>query len=327
LKPKVLIIRFSSIGDIVLTTPVIRCIKKQLPNVELHFLTKKRFEPLIKGNPHIDKIITYEEKIKSIINELTLIDYTYVIDLHNNLRSTYVKARMRSFSFTVDKINFKKWLMVSFKVDKLPKKHIVDRYMDTVRPLGVYNDFLGLDYYIPENEQVDYSLIPKTHQEGYIAIVIGGSYATKRLPEDQLIKLCKAIKKPMFLLGGQDDLPTAKKIKAEVGEKAYNGVGVFSINESASVVQNAAIVITHDTGLMHIASAFKKDIISIWGNTIPAFGMYPYMPGKNSRIIENTTLHCRPCSKLGYSKCPKKHFKCMRELDVLEIAEDINSFP
>ncbi|MCI5057279.1 MAG: glycosyltransferase family 9 protein [Flavobacteriales bacterium] len=322
---KILIIRFSSIGDIVLTTPVIRCIKKQMEDVEVHFLTKEAFRPIISANPYIDKVITYQNKISDVINQLTLTDYTYVVDLHNNLRSTYVKARLRSFSFTVNKINFRKWLAVNLKVNKLPNKHVVDRYMETVRPLGVYNDFIGLDYHIPDHDQVDFSLIPSSHRKNFVAIVIGGTYFTKRLPTNQLIKLCKAIKKPMFLLGGEGDKFVADQIKKEVGERAYNGVGIFSINESASVVQRAEIVVTHDTGLMHIASAFKKRIFSIWGNTIPEFGMYPYMSDQNSKIYEVKGLKCRPCSKLGYSKCPKSHFNCMNQIDMLEIAEEINS--
>lgn len=320
---KILIIRFSSIGDIVLTTPVIRCLKSQLKDVEIHFLTKKTFEPVVINNPYIDKIYTIENNIDEVIADLKKESYFHIVDLHKNLRSKGVILKLRKPSSSFNKINIKKWLIVSFKINMLPDMHIVDRYFQAVESLGVKNDDKGLDYFIPENDVVDLKTLPAIFQKGYIGWVIGGKHNTKIFPEDKIISVCKEIAKQVVLLGGKEDFEKGERIKNEVGNKIFNACGKFNINQSASLVQQADKIITNDTGLMHIAAAFRKEIISLWGNTIPEFGMYPYMPGneKKSTVLEVKNLSCRPCSKLGKNKCPKKHFDCMRKIEESSLTE------
>lgn len=312
---KILIIRFSSIGDIVLTTPVIRCLKQQLPDVEVHYLTKKGFRGILENNPYITKVHTIEKDVKEVLPELKEIDFDFVIDLHNNIRSAQVKMALGKPSPTFKKLNFKKWLLVNFKINKMPAEHLVDRYMQTVERLGVKSDLRGLDYFIPEQDSVATLSLPITHQGGYIGFVIGAKHTTKQLPTEKIISICKKLNQPVVLLGGKEDAERAKEIENAVGEAIYNACGKYNLNQSASLVNQATKIITHDTGLMHIAAAFKKEIISVWGNTVPAFGFTPYMPGNNSKIVEVKNLPCRPCSKIGYEKCPEGHFKCMLMID------------
>ncbi len=306
-KTKFLILRFSSIGDIVLTTPVIRCIKTQYPDAEVHFATKKQFKVLVENNPYIDKYHLLEKPLNPFIKTLQSEDYDYVIDLHNNLRTSIIKLRLGKKSFSFDKLNFKKWLLVNLKINQMPDVHIVDRYLETVKSLGIKNDLKGLDYFIPEKDKVQIN-------ESYIAYAIGGQHFTKKLPTSRIIEVCQKIDGKIMLLGGKEDSPAADEIKKSLGDKIINACGKYNLNQSASLVQQAEYIITHDTGLMHIASALKKKVISIWGNTVPEFGMYPYLT--EFQIIENKELSCRPCSKIGYSKCPKGHFKCMNELNL-----------
>jgi ADP-heptose:LPS heptosyltransferase len=132
---------------------------------------------------------------------------------------------------------------------------------------------------------------------------------------------------PVVLSGGPMDKETADNIiKALPNQKIINACGGFSLRQSASIVKQAAVLLTHDTGLMHIASAFQIPIVSVWGNTVPALGMYPYYPqDKNGfSIHEVNDLNCRPCSKIGFNTCPKKHFNCMNLQDAKAIAEDVN---
>ncbi len=314
---KILIIRFSSIGDIVLTTPIIRCLKQQLKDSEIHFLTKEQFVPIVKANPYIDKIHFLKNDLKQILPQLKSENFDFIVDLHKNFRSVFVKSKLRKPSKTFNKLNIKKWLLVNFKINLLPKIHIVDRYFEAVKILSIKNDGKGLDYFIPENEKVNISELPSTHQNGFIGFAIGGKHNTKMFPVEKIISVCEKINSPVVLLGGHEDIKTGEYIKKSVGDKIYNACGKYSINQSASMVWQAEKIITNDTGLMHIAAAFKKQIISIWGNTVPAFGMYPYLPEteKNkSVIVEIKNLRCRPCSKLGYKKCPKKHFDCMQKI-------------
>ena len=325
-KVKILIIRFSSIGDIVLTTPVIRCLKEQFDgDVELHYLTKKQFKTVVEHNPNITKIHTIEKSTNEIVAELKALKFDYVIDLHKNLRSRRIIKSLRCISFSFDKVNYQKWLLTTFKIDKLPKSHIVDRYLDTVKSFEIKNDNKGLDYFVGEKDQVKLSELPLKHQNGYLAIAIGAQHFTKRLPTHKIISICKKIDKPIILLGGKEDAIIAEEIVKAVGALIYNACGKFSINQSASLVGQSSALITHDTGLMHIGPALGVKIVSIWGNTVPAFGMYPYYPkGKEDyTIIENNDLKCRPCSKIGHDKCPEKHFKCMEDIDEDEIIRSI----
>ena len=308
---KFLIIRFSSIGDIVLTTPVIRCLKKQL-NVEVHYLTKSSFKGILNNNPYVDKVHTIEKEISSeLIAELKNEKFDFVADLHHNLRTLRLKKALNISSKSFPKYNIQKWLLVNLKIDRMPKMHIVDRYMETVTSLSVVNDAKGLDYFIPNTSKVALSRLPEMQSNGYVGIVIGGQHTTKMMPLLKLIELCDSLSEPIVLLGGPEDKHRGEEIVNSVGVKVFNACGQFKLDESASLVQQANWIITHDTGLMHIAAAFKKRIVSVWGNTVPELGMYPYLPDPSSKIVQIKGLSCRPCSKIGYSKCPKTHFKCM----------------
>lgn len=313
---KFLILRFSSIGDIVLTTPVVRCLKTQIPSAEVHFATKIAYRSIVENNPYLDKSFYLENALADLIGQLKAERYDYVIDLHNNLRSRLIKLRLGVKSFSFDKLNLEKWLLVRFKYNIMPDIHIVDRYLKTVEAFGVKNDNRGLDYFIPENDEVPLDWLPETHQKNYIAFAIGGQHATKKLPLLRLIELCN-INYPIILLGGKEDFETGEKIinafETQAAARLFNGCGKFSLNQSASLVRQAKVVFTHDTGLMHIAAAFKKKVYSIWGNTVPAFGMYPYQT--KFVALEVKDLPCRPCSKIGYDKCPLGHFKCMNEIN------------
>ncbi len=318
---KILIIRFSSIGDIVLTTPVIRCIKQQQPDIEIHYLTKNIFKEILENNPYITTIHTIEKDVKEITDELKKENFDFVIDLHHNIRSLQTKTALGKPSSSFKKLNFKKWLLVNFKINKMSPIHIVDRYMQTAEKLGIKNDNKGLDYFIPEKDEVNVTSLPSTHRHGYIGFVIGAKHFTKQLPIEKIISICKKLNQPIVLLGGKEDLSRANEIEKAVGTTIYNACGKYNLNQSASLIKQSTKIITHDTGLMHIAAAFKKEIISIWGNTVPAFGFTPYLPAPTSKIIEVNNLPCRPCSKIGYEKCPKGHFKCMREIDENQITK------
>jgi ADP-heptose:LPS heptosyltransferase len=330
---KILIIRFSSIGDIVLTTPVIRCIKQQMQGVEVHFAVKKSFLPVIEANPYIDKIHILEDDLNDLIQRLKAEKFDYIVDLHKNLRSWRIRLSLGTPSLGTPslgtpsrgfpKLNIEKWLLTRFKIDIMPDIHIVDRYFKAAKKLGIKNDLKGLDYFIPGKDEFDLNSLPEIFRKGYTGFVIGAKHATKRLPEHKIISICSKLNSPVILLGGPEDSPAADRIALACGPLVLSMCGKAGLNQSASLVKQANLIITHDTGLMHIAAAFRKHIISVWGNTVPKIGMYPYMPGdeKKSEIVEVQGLKCRPCSKLGYDKCPRGHFRCMEEIDEASIVE------
>ncbi len=325
---KILIIRFSSIGDIVLTTPVARALKVQLENAEIHFCTKMAYASILEENPYIDKVLVLKDSLTDLIGNITNEKYDLIVDLHKNLRTRQIKARSGVPSKSFKKLNWQKWLLTNFKINHLPNIHIVDRYLETVKHLGIKPDNLGLDYFIPEKDIVEPEWLPETHQEEYIAYAIGARHNTKKLPFNRAVELCDKINKPIVLLGDKGDKEFGRRIEEffargsdEVEEGLerlnkktviYNACGKYNLNQSASILKNAKYVFTHDSGLMHIAAALKKEVFTIWGNTVPLFGMYPYKT--KFTIFENNRLSCRPCSKIGYKKCPKGHFKCMNEV-------------
>jgi ADP-heptose:LPS heptosyltransferase len=337
--PKILVLRFSSIGDIVLTTPVMRTLKRQLDDSEVHFCTKENMKTVIAENPYIDKIHTLKNSLWQLIGELRAEKYDYIIDLHHNLRTFIIKTALGAYSpfhaikaYSFDKLNFEKWLLVHFKINRMPTDlHIVDRYMQTVKPLGVKMDKFGLDYFIPYKDIVEKEWLPETHQNGYVAYVLGAQHNTKKLPLLKMIELCEKINRPIILLGDKNDKILADQIEQYFTDKyakmkdhekvlslgtqrtvIYNACGKFNLNQSASLLKESTVVFAHDTGLMHIAAAFKKTIYSIWGNTTPILGMYPYRT--KYHVLENNKIKCRPCSKIGFKECPKKHFKCMNDI-------------
>ena len=314
---KFLILRFSSIGDIVLTTPVMRRIKKALPQAEVHYATKARFAQVLEANPYIDKLLLLNDNLGELITCLKAEQYTCIIDLHHNLRTLRIKMALGVKSYSFNKLNFEKWLYVNLKINRLPAKHIVDRYTDTLKAFNIPDDGNGLDYFIPRDEEISMLTLPETHRNGYAVVVIGAQHFTKRLPVPRLIELCLMIQQPIILAGGSEDKKRGEEITyaTELLEpgKVFNACGNYNLHGSASVVRQAQVVFSHDTGLMHIAAAFKKEIYAVWGNTTPFFGMYPYRTKHHN--WENNNLSCRPCSKIGYAACPKGHFNCMNLLE------------
>ena len=325
---KILVVRFSSIGDIVLTSPVLRCLKQQLAGSSIHFATKKQFSGLLESNPYVDKLFSIEKSVSEIAASLKNESYDFVVDLHHNIRSAQIKTLLGKRSGSFRKLNLRKWLMVNLKVNKLPDTHIVDRYFETVQTLGVQNDGKGLDYFIPQKDEVATGTLPAEFHNGYIGFVIGAKHFTKQLPVEKIISICNKLNRPVILLGGKEDFDKGELICSQVeGGRIFNACGKYSLNQSASLVKQAEKIITHDTGLMHIAAAFRKEIVSVWGNTIPEFGMTPYFGDAEIRNLKSQVqnLSCRPCSKLGYAKCPKGHFKCMNEINEDEIVKWIQA--
>ena len=331
---KILVLRFSSIGDIVLTTPVVRALARQVPGAEVHYATKPAYRGLLEANPYVAKTHLLGGSLRELVQQLKAEKFDYVVDLHHNLRTLLITRQLGVKSSSFDKLNWQKWLLVNAKIDRLPRVHIVQRYLAAAAPLGVHDDGQGLDYFIPADQEIDLATLPAPFAAGYVAVAIGAQHATKRLPLEKLVELCQRLApRPIVLLGGPEDAPVAQAIIAGANSsenKALisapddhspiypfthspieNGCGRYSLHQSASLLRQAGLVVSHDTGLMHIAAAFGRPIVSIWGNTVPEFGMYPFRT--EYQVLEVAGLSCRPCSKIGFEKCPQGHFKCMRE--------------
>lgn len=317
---KILIIRFSSIGDIVLTSPLVRCLKNQLADCEIHYLTKNTFKEILSANPYLTKIYAIDDDVSEVADLLIKEHYDLIIDLHDNLRSHQVSLTLKIKTYRYNKQRFKRFLLTQFKINVL-NNHIVDRYFSAVKNLNVINDGKGLDYFIPDKDEISPSGLPFTHLAGFCVIVVGARHFTKTIPLDKLKELCEKIKIPIMLIGGLNDSYNGTQLESVDKFKIYNACGKFNINQSAAIIKKAKFVITGDTGMMHIAAALNKRIIAVFGGTDKRLGFTPYNNNTNSVMIENTDLSCRPCHKHGLDYCPKDHFKCMNDLDMQKVID------
>lgn len=315
---KILVVRFSSIGDIVLTSPVLRCLAEQMPGYEIHFLTKAPYSQLVAHHPAVKKVYTIEKGLDEVAEALRAENYRYVIDLHDNLRSRRVAHLLHTAKvFRYSRPLLRRWLHIHLKLPLMPHGHVVDWYFSAVRSLGVQHDGKGLELHIPPEAQVPVDKLPFTHLAGYAVLVAGAAHFTKQIPLGKLEQICRESPMPLVIIGGKEDAVTGYHLEQVDPLKVYSTCGQLSLLQSASLISRAKWVITPDTGMMHIAAAFQRRIISIWGSTTPRMGFTPYIPeGTASHLLEAEDILCRPCHKHGRPSCPKGHFNCMNKNDV-----------
>jgi ADP-heptose:LPS heptosyltransferase len=309
---KILVIRFSAIGDILLTFPVVAALQHKYPAAEIHFLTKPSNKAVLELLSSKVQPRFLQESLVQTATQLRRERYDLVIDLHNNLRTFLLQVLMLKGSWNrFRKLNFQKWLFTSFKWNTLPKVHVVERYAQaakvnpTLVTLVVNNPALDS---LPSN---------------YVAWVLGATFSTKQYPLSKLIETIERLEMPIVLLGGEKENALASSLQAHF-PSIISLVGKTSLAEAALVLSKAKVVVTNDTGLMHLAAFYEKPMVCIWGNTVPDFGMYPFQkrPVFNAQVAD---LSCRPCSKIGHNTCPKGHFDCMLKQQTLEISEQITA--
>lgn len=319
---RILVIRFSSLGDIILTTPVLRALRKQYPRAEIHFLTKAKFKEAIEHHPVPDKIIFLKESLAETVQWLQEQRYDMVIDLHDSLRSLFIRFQLNAKKYVYPKGRWKRWLYLKTGIGKPDQRHIVQKYMAALKPLGMYEDEQGLDFRIDARIQADVQQLCTREFPGRapVAIVLSATWYTKKMPAEKYIRFLQSLNAPFVLLGGTTEQAEAEQIMSKV-QGGINLCGKTSLQESAAWLKLSSLVVTHDTGLMHIAAALQKITFVIWGNTVPELGMYPWKTEFYNFEIRN--LDCRPCTHLGYPKCPKAHFACMNSHDPDKMAEKV----
>ena len=310
-------------GDLVVTTPIYRALRRQL-NAEVHLVTKPAFAPIVANSPYLHRVHLWGEGTAAVLRAER---FDLVVDLHGSIRSHLLRARLGVPTIGFRKRNLEKSLL-AHGVNLLGTEHLVDRYFYALRHAGVRNDGEGLDYFVTTDEAAAAAAQLGDFAADFIAIVLGATHFTKRMPPTLVAEAIGHIGRPIVLLGGDDVTELAAEVIAGVAaaQPILNLCGRLSLRHSIAVLAKAAGVIAGDTGLMHVSGALRKPMVVVWGNTAPAIGMYPYFPATMTDRYRNAEvggLACRPCSRIGYAQCPQGHFSCMHAQNGAGIAHQI----
>lgn len=308
---KILIIRLSSLGDILLTTPLIRTIKYVNPEIAIDFLLRNEYKDLLLKNPNINKLYLFTRndfENLNLLNKLREEQFDLIIDLQNNLRSRGIISKLKGEKVRFDKKTFQKILLVKAKINLLKNAPPIPvRYANVID--GLELDEFGLDLFTDKEPSDEIRAM-----EDLIGICPGARHYTKRWPVEYFIELSRLLVQNRFdvvLLGGKIDKKICEQIKNEIPQ-VINLCNEDDILQTAADMKVCAAVICNDSGLMHAASAVGTKVLTIFGSSVKEFGFAPY--NCKSLILENNSLSCRPCSHIGRENCPEKHFLCMKEI-------------
>jgi len=344
---KILIIRFSSIGDIVLASLLIRTLRNAYPDALIDFLVKSEYAELVRHNPYLSSVIELKtsetDERTTLKRRIRSEQYDLIVDIHNSLRSRYLRMFSGAKRTTViNKRIIPRFALVKFKKniykDVVP---IAERYLETVSKLNVQNDGKGLELFIPEDTMSAVSAIIQKYNLDRYETVYGfaptAKHFTKRWPQERFVELgiriAKNSRTKIFIFGGKEETDycgdIAQMMNAELGSSAAESMaGKFSLLETAAALDYCSVVVSNDTGIMHIAAARKRNLVAIFGSTVREFGFFPY--GTNNVVVEQEGLDCRPCSHIGRNSCPKGHFKCMKDIStdtVLAAIGEVYGYP
>jgi len=330
-RKKILILRLSSIGDILLTTPFIRQVRTAFPKAQIDYVIKTGFSELLSNNPHLDNVydVKPDQGIKGLLvlkKFLKKQSYDYVFDLHNNFRTKALTAFTNKNAIKKDKL--KRTILVYTKHNRYNEIiPIPQRYLNVGKFAGIKDDELGLELFWKDEteKKIDASLNKDKINSQIIVLAPGAAHYTKRWPleyfKELIEKISKSYNDSIVLLGSADE---RKDFDCLVqSQRVINFAGQLSLLESAAVLSRARLIISNDSGLMHMATAVKTPLIALFGSTVKELGFFPFR--SEHIIVENTELNCRPCSHIGKSKCHLKHFQCMLEIKPNHIFKQIQT--
>jgi lipopolysaccharide heptosyltransferase II len=336
---KILVIRASSIGDILLATPLVRLLRQRFQKAQIDFVVKTQFADVLRSNPHIDNLYRLDTKngrigLKQIRKELCSNGYDLVVDIHNNFRSSYLRRQKGARIVTLRKYKFYRFLLVQFGWNIYRNiKPVYQRYIETVADYGIVDDNRGLEFFTDQDEQkqIDEMLRQRGFQGERLTICMapGASKETKRWPVERFANVAEQLiakhNAQIILLGDNHDAELTEKITASLGDEVIDLAGHLDIMQAACALSRADVALTNDSGLMHLATALGKPTVAVFGSTVRELGFFPV--GENNIVVENNSISCRPCTHIGRHKCPKKHFKCMMDISaaaVLDALEQVN---
>lgn len=331
----ILVIRFSSLGDVLLTTPVMETLKTFYPESKIVFMTKEKYAPLFKNNNSVDELILLEEgrgaSLFKLINHIRKRKYDLIIDLHKNLRSFIISSLLNYSEYSgVNKRTWERRIRVWFKKNYIPEGyHVVKAYLETLKSVVKVDGVIKPKLYLTDAELLAAKeYIKNIAPTGeVIAFAPGARWKTKQWPEENFSALGDIIHKcsraQVLIVGDKNDISTGKRISSLMKRRPVNLAGITSIREAAALIKHSKVIVTNDSGLMHIAVAVGTPVIAIFGPTVPEFGFYPL--GDKDSVVE-IELKCRPCTLHGDNFCPEGHHNCMRNISLEMVWEKVLNY-
>ena len=318
---KLLIIRLSSIGDVILTTPVLAAIKKKYPDARIDFVVMEPFKDAISGNPHIDNLILFDKTkyqgiggIYRFAQTLKGIHYDLIIDLHAKIRSRLIALFITGKVLRYKKRALWKSLLVPLR---LARYHVDDtivrNYFRPLEKIHVYftREDLSFDFTAQNSVKV------KPYQ-GAVIMAPGAANPTKQWPASHFADLGKMLDDPIVLIGGKDEYQICQEICDAVGDRCHNLAGQLSLKESGALIATAKFIVCNDSGPFHMARGTQTKAYVIFGPTDP--NMFSY---NEKTVLIYAGLDCAPCSLHGDKECPQGHFNCMLSLTPEKVYEVI----
>jgi ADP-heptose:LPS heptosyltransferase len=315
---KILVIRFSSFGDIVLSYPFISLLRKSFPDSEINFATKEKYYDLVKMHRDINNILVLKnESVDELRKLIKKNNYDLIFDIHKTIRSVFSTIFLKPEIIRYKKDTLKKLLLVSLKLNLIKKTTpVYKRYLLALHKIHYIEkfDFITTDLVFNREPII---------KEPYILIAPSSKHFTKTLPKELFHKVIKEIKNRKIVLIG-DDTDIDKSIcnyLSGFSQNILNYCGKTDFNILTNLIYNSEMVLCNDSGILHLAEAVRKKVIVFFGSTVKEFGFYPQLD--STIVFENNNLKCRPCTHIGKNECPKKHFDCMNKFDIYEILKKV----
>lgn len=333
---RILIIQTAFLGDVILSTPLIRALRERFPDSFISFLLIPETKKVLENNPHLNEIIVYDKRKKGgmggfldIKRKIKEREFDLSVIPHRSLRS----ALLAYISRIPERIGFDRSagsFLFTHRIVYQPYAHEVDRNLSLLASFNKYLKDRAPELF-PSTEDFSYArkllLDSGIWEEAKIVGIAPGSvWATKRWLPDRFAEVADLLVNKMgakvVFLGSEDDLALCEKIAKLMTEKSVNLAGKTDVLQSAGIISFCKVILSNDSAPVHLASAMKSPVVAIFGSTIPEFGFAPY--GEGHLIIEKK-MECRPCGIHGRIKCPKKHFRCMKEITTKEVFQAVKS--
>jgi heptosyltransferase-2 len=317
-------------GDVILTTPLVRALRARHPEAEIVYLTRPAFAPLVADHPACVEVLRFDpgsESLGDLATRLRAREFTHLLDLHGVTRTRLLRVLVPGNWRGYSKRRGARWMLVHTKRDvyrdTVPE---AERFFEAARDLDVKPDGGPAEVGIRAAAAASGAAWLASHGLGsrpLAALAPGAAHFTKRWPTEYWEGLSGSLVAQGYdvaVLTGGDFREEGALIAAAGGAHAASTAGALGLQETAAVLRASQVVVSGDTGLMHLATAVGTRVVALFGPTVKQFGFFPY---RSPSTVLEVALACRPCSAQGGPACPLGHHRCLREIPVSAVVNGV----